>query len=341
MSYAAIVVKVADPREIMTVIPFMNAGTIAVVTLCVFAAGLSRPGLGVGSGSAPVMLAGPGGTQLARPVEREETFWCPMHPDIRSADRGTCPVCGMSLVPIPPPAVTGEYRLDVTQIPGANGRGAEGLRLVVRAPGTNAPVSRFVTVHERPFHLFIVSRDLESFAHVHPDESGDGALVLSHALAPGEYMLIADFLPEGGTSQMVQKAIIVAGPGPPAGVAAARTGEPAEPAEPAEDDGLRMALKSRDLAPGKRATLTFTITDGKTNAPVTDLEPFLGAPAHLLIVKRDLGDAIHGHPEGGPTHGPTLAFRPLMPVEGSYRLWIQVQRGSRVVTKSFDIRVDR
>lgn len=32
---------------------------------------------------------------------RPDRYYCPMHPDIRSADPGTCPICYMSLEPIP------------------------------------------------------------------------------------------------------------------------------------------------------------------------------------------------------------------------------------------------
>ena len=96
--------------------------------------------------------------EIVRDTDREETFWCPMHPDVRSAEGGACPVCGMALVAIPPPRL-GEYKLDVTQVRDRR-RGVVGLSLGVREPGTHAPVSRLSTVHEKLFHLFVVSRDL-------------------------------------------------------------------------------------------------------------------------------------------------------------------------------------
>ena len=45
---------------------------------------------------------------LSSDLDRPDAFWCPMHPDVRAADAGKCPLCGMTLVPIPPPRV-GEY----------------------------------------------------------------------------------------------------------------------------------------------------------------------------------------------------------------------------------------
>ena len=83
------------------------------------------------------------------------------------------------------------------------------MRLAIREPDSNLLVRAFRTVHEKTLHLFIVSRDLEYLAHVHPEQLKDGSFRLDHPLASGEYMLIADFLPEDGTTQMIQRAIIV------------------------------------------------------------------------------------------------------------------------------------
>src|SRR5688500_13272373 len=146
--------------------------------------------------------------EIVADTDRADAFWCPMHPDVRSADRGTCHLCGMELVPIPPPKL-GEYKLDVTQLRKPGVQGLSGLKLAIREPDSDDPVTSFVTVHERILHLFIVGRDLEYFEHVHPQVTADGTLVLTHPIPPGEYMVIADFVPQGGTAQMVQRALIV------------------------------------------------------------------------------------------------------------------------------------
>jgi hypothetical protein len=264
--------------------------------------------------------------EILRDIDREETFWCPMHPDVRSADPGKCPVCSMTLVPIPPPKI-GEYELDVTQRRDSSGR-TRGLELAVREPDTETLVRDFALVHEKAFHLFVVGRDLRYFAHVHPDVAADGRLHLDQRLEAGEYMLIADFLPAGGTSQMVQKAIIVTGP----------EGDAPSSVDPR---GLSVRMDADDLAVGKHAMLTFAVTDAATGAPVTDLEPYLGAPAHMLIVRRDLSDAIHAHPQEQVTAGPTVSFHPIIPAAGDYKLWIQFQRAGEVSTSAFEFTVKR
>jgi Cu+-exporting ATPase len=217
----------------------------------------------------------------------------------------------------------------------ARGAGMSALRLVIREPDTGARVRSFAMVHERPLHLFIVSRALDYFAHVHPDPAGPGVFNLAHEAPPGEYMLIADFLPHGGTTQTVQRAIVTPGY---TGPVMARV--PVPPVGPAERivDGVRIRLEARNLAPRKNASLQFTVSNAETGEPVHDLEPFLGAPAHMLLVAADLTEAIHGHPEDQGSQ-PMVTFEPLIPTAGTYKLWVQFQRKGTVITAPFVIQV--
>jgi hypothetical protein len=98
----------------------------------------------------------------------------------------------MDLVPIPSPRV-GEYRMDVAVTPAAGGRGASKLRLTIRDPVADRPVSSFATIHERLLHLFIIDRQLDFFRHVHPEQVSDGVFELRENIPPGKFMVIADF----------------------------------------------------------------------------------------------------------------------------------------------------
>lgn len=271
--------------------------------------------------------------ELLRDTEREETFWCPMHPDIRSADPLKCPLCGMDLVPIPPPRI-GEYHLDVDLDRVVQTGVIRGIRLAVREPGSDALVRELLPVHEATLHLFVVSRDLTFFDHLHPDRMSDGTYRLQRELPAGEYMLIADFLPAGGTTQMVQRAVIS---GRPAAVGNAPSTD-TELARTRTVGGLTVALEAGTGSAGKEFPLTFRLSDAATGAAVTDLQPYLGAPAHMLLVRTDLSDAIHAHPEEVVTAGPTVTFHPLLPSVGDYRLWIQFKRDGRVLTFPFALR---
>jgi hypothetical protein len=272
--------------------------------------------------------------EIVQDTDRPDAYWCPMHPGIRSPAGGKCPLCGMPLVTIPP-LRSGEYRVEAELLPRSDG-GASRIRLAVRDPESDALVSSFVDVHERPFHLFVISRDLEQFAHVHPVQNATGVFELDQPLAPGMYLLIADFLPVGGTSQLVHR--MVATPGytgpmfasPPALAVGARE---------QVVNGIRIRMSVESPAPRRPMPIRFEIADASNGVPVTDLESFLGAPGHLLIVDNGLTTAIHGHPEGDATAAAAVTFAPVVPADGRYKLWVQFQRKGEVITAPFVIDV--
>ena len=277
------------------------------------------------------------GVEIVRDIDAPDAFWCPMHPDIRSSVAGKCPLCRMDLVPIPPPRV-GEYRMEIAVTPAAGGRGASKLRLTIRDPATERPVSSFATIHERLLHLFVIDRKLEYFRHSHPDQVADGVFELRENIPAGQFMVIADFLPLSGRPQMLQRAIVT--PGYRGGLfPEAPNLTPDVPSEKV-DHGVRVRLDATSLKAGKEATLKFTLTDASTNVPISDLEPFLGAPGHVLMVSADLTDSNHVHPEEPSTRGPVITFQPLMPTAGIYKLWLQFQRRGVVSTVPFVLSVD-
>jgi hypothetical protein len=272
--------------------------------------------------------------EIVRDTDRPDAYWCPMHPDIRSPDEGRCPLCSMPLVAIPTPRV-GEYRLEATMKPRVAG-GSSGLRLAVKDPDSGEAVGKFLEVHERPFHLFIITRDLDRFEHVHPMLMPDGTFELERDFPPGIYMLIADFVPAGGTPQMVQRVVMTPGYVGPLFMQAPHL-------SPMPLDQVAGALRIRMTPPSpqpRRETLiSFDVSDAKTGQPITDLEPYLGASGHLLVVSEDLRTAIHGHPEGKLSAGPVVTFGPTFPLPGRYKMWVQFQRKGQVVTAPFVIEV--
>ena len=260
-----------------------------------------------------------------------DRFWCPMHPQIRSPEPQACPICSMALVPIAPPR-TGQYRLEVTQAPARRGAGTSALKLRIRDPDSHENVQMFAEAHERLLHLFIIGRDLRYFAHEHPRRTDDG-FALDVDLSPGAYMLIADFLPGGGYPQMVHRAIVTPGfRASPFGTAA-----PQEDVAEKAVDGLRVRIKVEPGRARPAATLRFHLTD-EAGAGVTDLEPYLGSAAHLLVVSPDLTQSIHAHPDAQGS-GPELAFDVEFPEAGIYKLWVQMQRHGKVSAVPFVVRI--
>jgi hypothetical protein len=244
----------------------------------------------------------------------------------------------MALVPAPLTR-TDPYLLDVEILPRALRPGQPGrARFVIRDPQDGTAVNRFELIHERLFHLFVLSHDLDYFAHVHPVERSPGAfevpLQVPHA---GAYRLIADFLPAGAAPQLIQKSFATANYSGPLHAVPALSPDLSTKTV----DRTRIGLTVPALSPGQEQLLTFELRDAVTDAPVADLQPYLGATGHLLLVSADLSIAFHSHPvaEVSTVVGPTVVFQVLFPKAGAYRMWAQFQREGRVLTAPFTVRL--
>jgi hypothetical protein len=295
------------------------------------------------------VLSLPGG--LAVPVsaqpqhaalpDEQSTYFCPMHPGVRGPQAGSCPRCGMALI-VARGALTDRFSLEVQTEPRAPtpGRPVQ-LAFLVRHALSGDVVRAYLPVHERPFHLFVVSEDLTHFDHIHPELGDDGVLRVETILpVAGRYLLYADFVPQDGPPQFLASSVYTRGaPIDPMQPQPAL----AEDVEPKQADGVRVELQ---LPPGASLVagepqgfrMRFSTAD---RAPLTDLEPYLGAPAHLLLVSRGLDDAFHAHPSAeysNPT-GPNLVFEVTFLRPGLYRLWAQFQRHGRVHLVRFTVPV--
>src|SRR6185436_17097100 len=66
--------------------------------------------------------------------------------------------------------------------------------------------------HERQYHLFVISQDMTHFQHIHPLEQADGTWVIDVTLPKaGYYKVLSDFLPRGGSSQLIARPLVTAG----------------------------------------------------------------------------------------------------------------------------------
>ena len=282
-----------------------------------------------------------GAAQTAAPP----AYICPMHPDVVSRTPGACPRCGMTLAPADP-FDTREFIVDLTVDPAAPvpGRPAR-LRLVVREPRTRAVVREFVEVHEKPFHLFVISQDLEDYQHVHPVQQADGSYLIDVVLPrAGYYKLYSDFLPLGGTPQVIPGVLVSAGAGGDLASRSAHLVPDTGFTRAAGDMRVTLGLPAGGLAAGRDEKLRYHVVDARSGEPVTDLEPYLAAFGHTLVLSEDTLHYVHAHPvellpEGpGPVRGgPDLTFRALLPRPGRYRVWTQVKRHGVVSTVAFTV----
>ncbi|HEV2344092.1 MAG TPA: hypothetical protein VGS97_08370 [Actinocrinis sp.] len=200
-------------------------------------------------------------------------------------------------------------------------------------------VTSFVPDQTKLMHLYLVRSDLAEFQHVHPTMAADGIWTSDlAALTPGNYRAYVTFDAKnalGGTvSEVLSKALTVHG-------TATATALPAT-SSTITADGYTLTVSGKMTA-AMPDTLTVTISEN--GQPVSDLQPYLGAYAHLTAIHAgDLAFA-HLHPEG-PTAmamsdagGPTLTFHALMPESGDWRVFIQFQTGGVLHTAAITLRV--
>ncbi len=253
-----------------------------------------------------------------------------MDPDIRAKGPGKCSKCGMALRPGIADLI--EYPMQIRTTPPVLRAGEPvELELQIFQPETHKPVHQFQVIHEKLFHLFLVSQDLEYFAHEHPERGADAVFRLKTTLPkPGAYRLLADFYPEGGTPQMIGRTLLTAGDyslDPPKLTAdlSAKRGANIQ---------VELATEPPQPLAGKKTLLFFRLNPGE------GLEPLLGAWGHLLAASHDLVDLMHAHPaiaDGGPQ----VQFNLIFPREAVYRIWVQFQRQGKVNTVAFTVPVSR
>ena len=264
-------------------------------------------------------------------AEPPDQYVCPMHPEVRRPGPGKCPLCGMTLISkILEPV---EYPVELAITPPGIPAG-EPLTIDIRSfdPATGAQVKNYEIIHEKPIHFFIISSDLEYFAHEHPVMVPGGSFRHHTTLPkPGVYKLFADFYPLNGTPQLVPKIVSTQGFRKSIDETFA---SPAKDIAPKDGVNLRASLSLDPIEPiPAKKTLLFVDLD-----PADGLEQYLGAWAHMLIESNDLIDTIHAHPSAADGSG-KMQFDIFFPRESIYRIWIQFQRQGKVNTVAFTLPV--
>jgi hypothetical protein len=193
---------------------------------------------------------------------------------------------------------------------------------------TGAPVTGFRTSHDKQLHLIVVRRDLTGFQHLHPRLDPDGTWrTLLTLTGAGDWRVFADFVPEGrDRSVILGLDLPVEGDYRP---------EPLPPpAATAIAEAYTVAVDGR-LAAGRTSRLTLTVSSN--GAPVTDLQPYLGAYGHLVALRAGDLAYLHVHPSTATGAGPAIGFDVEVPTGGAYRLFLDFQHGGAVRTAAFTV----
>jgi hypothetical protein len=211
--------------------------------------------------------------------------------------------------------------------------------------------------HEHRLHVMVVDGGLEDYAHAHPIANADGTF--SFTFTPKldrPYRLWADFSLKGheeidaghgaeghehgeahhddGVTYASIDLPIGAGAVPP--VAAAQSLS-------AEAGGLKFQLSlESQLRTGEAARVRMAVVDSQ-GRPFTQLEPLMGAFAHVVGFNVGATTMMHVHPDGAELTtadargGPALAFTLEPKVAGPQRLFVHVKANGREVMVPFTL----
>jgi hypothetical protein len=199
-----------------------------------------------------------------------------------------------------------------------------------------APVVDYTPSHEKLLHLIAVRRDLARYQHVHPVLGRDGVWRASLDLSlAGDYRLVADFVPSATDEPVTLGTdLSVAGDYAPRPLPA--------PSRTAQVGDYTVTLDGR-LVPGEESALTLSVSrDGR---PVSDLQPYLGAYGHLVVLRDGDLAYLHVHPAGEPgdgetRSGPRIRFFTTTPSPGTYRLFLDFRHEGVVRTAEFTVATD-
>jgi hypothetical protein len=219
------------------------------------------------------------------------------------------------------------------------------LQLVVRSrEQPEQPLTAFELAHERLMHLIMVRRDLTQFTHEHPSFTDDGMFRLRHIfLTAGEYHLFADVAPKGAGSQVLLAKLHVSGKRTQAWDISSTTMSDRGLVRTIGNIQIQLRCLSHPYPLRSRTSerLGVVIQNTASGSPVTDLEPYLGARGHLLLIHQDATTFVHSHPVEEPRdrnrlkRDLALDFLVRLPKSGLYRAWLQFQRNNVVATYDF------
>lgn len=201
-------------------------------------------------------------------------------------------------------------------------------------------------------HVIFVRSDLGAIVHVHPPIRGDGQIEEDVTLpTPGRYRVVVDAYPKlSGPLRNFQLFRWITVAGTPVAV------EPVPPFRPVVTvSGYRFALHNHPpLRAIRAAFLTVTVT--RPDGSAARFTPWFGALAHAIFFRAGALDYFHTHVCApgmsgctsvlGPTRVTGSSTRPgrlrvgvLLPVPGTWRLFLQCKVDGRVLTAPFTLSV--
>jgi hypothetical protein len=200
---------------------------------------------------------------------------------------------------------------------------------------TKQPITALNEVHTKLVHLIIVSKDLKTFSHIHPEVLSNGNMKVQ-AIFPreGRYVSYIQFFPVDSEEQTLSQTLQVGQKQPEVAKLVSDVDQPKMV------DGYTFRLRGYPTEANKPSMATLVIE--KAGKPVKHIEPYLGAGGHSVLLSQDAMTFLHVHPMTepvGPYYQSPLQFHTEVPQAGLYKMWTQIQIDGKVKTVDFTFKV--
>jgi hypothetical protein len=213
------------------------------------------------------------------------------------------------------------------------------VKLNTVADGKPLTLGDLKEAHTKKLHLLVIDPSLSDYHHIHPVAGKD----------PGEYVF--DFTPLKNDGYRVWADVIPVATGKQEYVQTDMGTSSKEKASidkatsmTAMVDGYTFTL-ALDDEPKAGAPVMGSVTITKDGQPFTQLEPVMGAFAHVVGFTEDYNSVLHVHPMGkepssdAERGGPKLEFHIEPEKAGFVKLFAQVRIGGKDIFAPFGITV--
>ncbi len=289
-----------------------------------------------------------------------------------------------------------KYSVKLTTDPSSTKAGQDvTLNFTVTNNETKEVIKDLEVIHEKILHLIIVSKNLAYFDHIHPEMNSDGSLsVKTNFKYGGDYVLFADLTPKGEKkNQVFDLPLKVEGESVPQQTLTPRNTFEIEgytatfttnPTKLVTNKSIEIIVnlkktvkqviytcpmhpevkstKKNDKCPKCGMNLEEMKQGSGNVKDVTNLQNYLGALGHMVIISEDASMYLHVHPmeaedkEHSNEHnsmnnkkmesdkvtksGPNVMFHTIFPKPGIYKVFAQFNPGGKLITTNFVVKVN-
>lgn len=200
-------------------------------------------------------------------------------------------------------------------------------------------LKNYEIAHEKIMHFIIIRKDLQEFQHLHPEfNQATGEFTVNITFpTDGLYRVFPDFTP---TEDNPQKSPVTVFHDMEVGDMSKYQAQAVVPDTTAKKTiGEYQIIYNLPAEVMMQKETIYSLSIEKSSQSVTDLQKYLGALGHSVILKEGTLDFIHTH-AGETGTGPKIEFSTTFPESGVYKIFTQFQHEGKVQTTDYTVKVN-